>query len=111
METLWIGRRRLLEERPFDVTQKSPRNSLQMNNPNLPPGYISQIDPSSGKVFYVETASGKAGWSYPTTPTPSPPQNAPPVPPPRKGGGGLLLPPNYIEQFDSQGRPFFVNLA
>jgi len=46
----------------------------------LPPGWTSQVDPTSGKTFYVHQATMKTQWAFPVAP---PPQqttaSAPPV--------------------------------
>ena len=35
------------------------------NKSELPPGFISQLDPATGRTFYVNTANGKSQWTYP----------------------------------------------
>jgi hypothetical protein len=70
----------------------------------LPPGWTAQLDPTSGKTFYVHIPSGTSHWSLPPNPVPSPtvpppylppagpsppttPQSLPPVLPAATGGG------------------------
>jgi hypothetical protein len=36
--------------------------------PALPPGWISQVDPSNGRVFYVEVATARSQWHLPAWP-------------------------------------------
>ena len=36
--------------------------------PVLPPGWISKVDPASGKTFFVDTASGVRQWEAPPPP-------------------------------------------
>ncbi|CAK5281010.1 unnamed protein product [Mycena citricolor] len=46
---------------------RSP-NSLPLPAPpsdNLPPGWITQLDPSSGRYFYVDTTVARSTWSHP----------------------------------------------
>jgi hypothetical protein len=53
---------------------------------HLPPGWTAHVDPSSGKPFYVQVASGTSHWNLPHNPVPPPPGPPlylpPPGPPP-----------------------------
>ncbi|KAI9011817.1 hypothetical protein DFJ74DRAFT_710730 [Hyaloraphidium curvatum] len=63
--------------------------------PALPPGFIAQTDPATGKVFFVNTATGQSQWEHPSAPA------APPA-----------LPPGFFAQTDhSTGKVFYVNTA
>ena len=32
----------------------------------LPPGWISVIDPNSGKIYFANPATGESSWTIPT---------------------------------------------
>ena len=43
----------------------APPPQLTVNAATLPPGWVSQVDPSSGNVFYANTATGHVQWVPP----------------------------------------------
>lgn len=47
-----------------------------MSGQQLPAGWISQLDPASGRTFYVYTATGQTQWDFPTAVPAPPPQGA-----------------------------------
>jgi len=77
-------------------------------NTQLPPGWITQVDPASGRTFYVYTSTGQTQWEFPTgnnlpvVSTAQAPMN--PAAP-----GHTQLPPGWITQVDNaSGRTFYV---
>ena len=53
---------------------KKVAQKTNMNQQPLPPGFISQVDPSTGKTFYVDTRTGKSQWNFPVGPVNNTPQ-------------------------------------
>ena len=51
-----------------------PANDAKPTKPpqQLPPGWVSQVDPSSGNTFYANTATGHVQWMPPQVQTPRP---------------------------------------
>ena len=73
----------------------------------LPTGYQQQVDPSTGKAFYVNLMTGETSWSPPTGAAAAPAPMAPSAPPSSAG-----LPPGWEERVDpTSGRPFYINHA
>ena len=73
----------------------------------LPTGYQQQVDPSTGKAFYVNLMTGETSWSPPTGAAAAPAPMAPSAPPSAAG-----LPPGWEERVDpTSGRPFYINHA
>ncbi|KXS12382.1 hypothetical protein M427DRAFT_147099 [Gonapodya prolifera JEL478] len=58
----------------------------------LPPGWISQFDPSSGRYFFVHTPTGQTTWTDPRGPLP-----APYVPPAQVVVQQAPPPPVYVQ--------------
>ena len=73
----------------------------------LPTGYQQQIDPSTGKAFYVNLMTGETSWTPPTGAAAAPVPMAPSAPPSSAG-----LPPGWEERVDpTSGRKFYINHA
>ena len=74
-------------------------------NASLPSGYQQQIDPATGKAFYVNLMTGETSWQ----PPPGAAAAAAPqlgAPPPSSGG----LPPGWEERVDpASGRKFYID--
>jgi len=71
----------------------------------LPAGWSEQIDPASGKPYYV-SPSGATSWERPAPAGVTPPPGMPP--PPVKSG----LPPGWTSSVDpSSGMTYYVNSA
>ena len=89
----------------------------------LPPGWDEHIDPATGHVFYINTATGASQWERPGAPAPAPASAPAPGSGGNSGGGGLYpdmlqqpgtsgaLPPGFREERDPQGRTYYVNVA
>ena len=73
----------------------------------LPTGYQQQIDPSTGKAFYVNLMTGETSWTPPTGAAAAP---VPMTPSAAKSSAGL--PPGWEERVDpASGRKFYINHA
>ena len=73
----------------------------------LPTGYQQQIDPSTGKAFYVNLMTGETSWTPPAGAAAAPVPMAPSAPPSSAG-----LPPGWEERVDpASGRKFYINHA
>lgn len=88
------------------TTNQPPVSNISLFSPvHLPSGWISQIDSTGTRHFYIHRATGRRQWDVPThTPTTKP--HSPSlvfVPTPR-------LPPGWITQKDSTGtRHFYIH--
>jgi len=82
-------------------------NVPRQHTGTLPTGYQQQIDPSTGKAFYVNLMTGETSWTPPTGAAAAPVPMAPSAPPSSAG-----LPPGWEERVDpASGRKFYINHA
>ena len=72
---------------------------------SLPTGYQQQIDPATGKAFYVNLMTGETSWTPPMGAAAAP-VSKPSAPPSSSGG----LPPGWEERVDpASGRKFYID--
>lgn len=71
-------------------------------SPGLPPGWESHPDPTTGRPYFCNRATGESSWTPPAAPSA-----------PRGGGGpGSGLPPGWEEARDPQsGKTYYFNRA
>mmetsp|Transcript_15310 Transcript_15310/g.41957 ORF Transcript_15310/g.41957 Transcript_15310/m.41957 type:complete len:306 (-) Transcript_15310:99-1016(-) len=70
--------------------------------PALPVGWEQVVDPSSGKTYYCNRATGESSWTPPQAPAPAPAPAAAPAP--------TQLPEGWEQATDpASGRPYYFN--
>lgn len=93
----------------YKKNKAAPRNTMVANpaysnatGGGLAPGWREQMDPASGRPYYVSD-QGQTSWEKPVG------GPAPPMPPPGPPGG---LPPGWTSSIDpASGRTYYVNSA
>merc|ERR1719160_289752 len=77
--------------------------------PGLPPGWESTMDPSTGKPYYFNRATGESAWTPPAAaPAPMPM----PVMAPMPAAAAPALPPGWESTLDpSSGKTYYFNRA
>ena len=96
----------------LNLTQWDVPEAPQQPAGGLPPGWIEEKDPQSGRSYYVHPATQNTTWDRPV----EAPANAPaPVvahPPAQPAAASPSLPPNWRIDFDQQSnRQFYINTA
>jgi len=90
---------------PLSAGMKPPKLPQdETKDDMLPPGFVSHIDPATGRIFYVNTTTGISQWWAPKPPLlPSlpPPPMLPPTPPPPEEEGN--------DFFSGQMTPMGIN--
>lgn len=93
IEKVSVDEMQTLKVAPASSPQPQPQSSL-------PPGWESQVDPSSGRVFYV-SPTGRSQWN------PPPPFNVIPPPPPLQP----TLPSGWVQLVDPASNKVYYHNA
>jgi len=83
-------------------------------DPALPPGWEQAADPSSGKPYYCNRATGETSWTPPVASSPQTAAQAAPVPAPAPApvAPAARLPEGWESAPDpSTGKPYYFNRA
>jgi len=62
---------------PYGLAGAAPMLGAIGMPPALPPGWETVTDPSTGKPYYCNRATGESSWTFPTAPVPVAPAAAP----------------------------------
>jgi protein transport protein SEC31 len=68
-----LGQQQAIQQQQHIPMAATPQNS----QPQLPPGWLQLVDPSSGRPYYVDQATGQSHWEPPVAPAPAPAPAAP----------------------------------